>query len=197
MKKYAFTLIELLVVIVIIGILATIGVASFNDYMGKARDAKRVAQLRQVVTSFQTYAANDNTYPATSSGAICIGLNDSDTCWGGKINGDTSITNALSEHLNISGESTSLTGFGDYFAYLNGTIPKNACQSINNGNDGNIDATGTFILWQPEALTNSIWQGSAVCEGMGFASCCGDSGICNGGGYFCAFEIEPATETDL
>jgi prepilin-type N-terminal cleavage/methylation domain-containing protein len=41
MKKTAFTLIELLVVIVIIGILATIGVASFSGYMVKARDAER------------------------------------------------------------------------------------------------------------------------------------------------------------
>lgn len=40
MKKSAFTLIELLVVIVIIGILATIGVAQFHTYNEKARLAK-------------------------------------------------------------------------------------------------------------------------------------------------------------
>jgi prepilin-type N-terminal cleavage/methylation domain-containing protein len=47
MKKYAFTLIELLVVIVIIGILATIGVAQFNDYQEKARFAKAQAFASQ------------------------------------------------------------------------------------------------------------------------------------------------------
>jgi prepilin-type N-terminal cleavage/methylation domain-containing protein len=40
MKKKAFTLIELLVVIVIIGILATIGVAQFNEYQERARMAR-------------------------------------------------------------------------------------------------------------------------------------------------------------
>jgi prepilin-type N-terminal cleavage/methylation domain-containing protein len=46
-KKTAFTLIELLVVIVIIGILATIGVAQFNDYQEKARFAKAQAFAAQ------------------------------------------------------------------------------------------------------------------------------------------------------
>jgi prepilin-type N-terminal cleavage/methylation domain-containing protein len=47
MKKNAFTLIELLVVIVIIGILATIGVAQYNNYQEKARLAKAHAFYRQ------------------------------------------------------------------------------------------------------------------------------------------------------
>lgn len=50
-KKSAFTLIELLVVIVIIGILATIGIASFNDYQERARLAKAQAFARQAQTS--------------------------------------------------------------------------------------------------------------------------------------------------
>jgi prepilin-type N-terminal cleavage/methylation domain-containing protein len=54
MKKNAFTLIELLVVIVIIGILATIGVASFNDYMGKARNARAQAFSAQAYRKLST-----------------------------------------------------------------------------------------------------------------------------------------------
>lgn len=46
MKK-GFTLIELLVVIVIVGILATIGVASYNSYQDKARRAKITAEFWQ------------------------------------------------------------------------------------------------------------------------------------------------------
>jgi prepilin-type N-terminal cleavage/methylation domain-containing protein len=49
-KKSAFTLIELLVVIVIIGILATIGVAQFNGYQEKARFAKAQAFASQADT---------------------------------------------------------------------------------------------------------------------------------------------------
>jgi prepilin-type N-terminal cleavage/methylation domain-containing protein len=50
MKKPAFTLIELLVVIVIIGILATIGIAQFNDYQERARFAKAQAFAVQADT---------------------------------------------------------------------------------------------------------------------------------------------------
>lgn len=46
MKNLGFTLIELLVVIVIIGILATISVATFVGYQQKARIAAELAQLR-------------------------------------------------------------------------------------------------------------------------------------------------------
>lgn len=42
-----FTLIELLVVIVIIGILATISVASFNGYQERAHYAKAMSEVRQ------------------------------------------------------------------------------------------------------------------------------------------------------
>jgi prepilin-type N-terminal cleavage/methylation domain-containing protein len=53
MKKSAFTLIELLVVIVIIGVLATISVAQFNDYVEKARRAKALAFSSQVIKSME------------------------------------------------------------------------------------------------------------------------------------------------
>ena len=46
MKTKAFTLVELLVVIVIIGLLAVIGVASYLGYQDKARIAAEMAKLR-------------------------------------------------------------------------------------------------------------------------------------------------------
>lgn len=52
MKKSAFTLIELLVVIVIIGILATISVAQYNNYQRKARVAKAQAETSQEFKAF-------------------------------------------------------------------------------------------------------------------------------------------------
>ncbi len=56
MKLKGFTLIELLVVIVIIGILATISVATFSGYFAKARDTERqtfVAAARTAVQAEQ------------------------------------------------------------------------------------------------------------------------------------------------
>lgn len=61
-----FTLIELLVVISIIGILSTLAVVSLNDARGKARDAKRISDIKQVQTALELYLADRNGYPAAN-----------------------------------------------------------------------------------------------------------------------------------
>ena len=65
-NKKAFTLIELLVVIAIIGILATISVVALNNARAKARDSKRVADIKQVQTALELYFNDMNRYPLTS-----------------------------------------------------------------------------------------------------------------------------------
>lgn len=59
MKQTGFTLIELLVVIVIIGILATISVATFSGYFAQARDSERQAAVRNAATVLKTARAVD------------------------------------------------------------------------------------------------------------------------------------------
>ncbi|MEK7067822.1 MAG: type II secretion system protein [Patescibacteria group bacterium] len=53
-----FTLIELLVVIAIIGLLSTMAVVSLNSARGKARDAKRVSDVKQLSNVIEMEAAN-------------------------------------------------------------------------------------------------------------------------------------------
>ncbi|MEK7125725.1 MAG: prepilin-type N-terminal cleavage/methylation domain-containing protein [Patescibacteria group bacterium] len=62
--KQGFTLIELLVVISIIGILSTLAIVSLNDARAKARDAKRISDIKQVQTALELFLADRNGYPA-------------------------------------------------------------------------------------------------------------------------------------
>lgn len=54
-KNKGFTLIELLVVIAVIGILASVVMASLNSARVKARDAKRKADMKQIQTALELY----------------------------------------------------------------------------------------------------------------------------------------------
>ncbi len=61
-----FTLIELLVVIAIIGILSSIVLASLNTARLKSRDARRVADLKQVQLAMQLYYDANSAYPTST-----------------------------------------------------------------------------------------------------------------------------------
>ncbi|MEI7451701.1 MAG: FISUMP domain-containing protein [Candidatus Falkowbacteria bacterium] len=73
-NKKAFTLIELLVVIAIIGILATIAVIALQNARAKARDARRVADVKQMQTALELFFNDAQRYPTanelTSGGAL-------------------------------------------------------------------------------------------------------------------------------
>ncbi len=74
-NKPAFTLIELLVVIAIIGILATLAVVSLQNARKNARDAKRIADIRQVQTALELYYNDVGEYPAEATSSIAYGSN--------------------------------------------------------------------------------------------------------------------------
>ena len=65
-KSKGFTLIELLVVIAIIGILATIVLVSLNSARQKARDVRRIGDLRQVALALEMYYDDNAGYPSVT-----------------------------------------------------------------------------------------------------------------------------------
>ena len=62
-NRSGFTLIELLVVIAIIGILGTIATISLQTARSKARDARRVADIKQTQTALEIFYNDKNRYP--------------------------------------------------------------------------------------------------------------------------------------
>ena len=67
--KKGFTLIELLVVIAIIGIIATIATISLYNARAKARDAKRIANIKQIQTALELFYNDEDRYPTAEEWA--------------------------------------------------------------------------------------------------------------------------------
>ncbi len=68
MKQKGFTLIELLVVIAIIGLLASVVLLSLNSARAKSRDAKRLADIRQLASALELYFNDSGAYPNSGGG---------------------------------------------------------------------------------------------------------------------------------
>ncbi|MGB9706948.1 MAG: type IV pilin protein, partial [Microgenomates group bacterium] len=61
--KFGFTLIELLVAVAILGILATVGLGSFQSSQMKGRDARRKSDLSQIQKALEMYYNDKGAYP--------------------------------------------------------------------------------------------------------------------------------------
>lgn len=68
-NQKGFTLIELLVVIAIIGLLASVVLLALNSARQKSRDAKRVADVRQIQSAMELFYNDNNRYPTATSSA--------------------------------------------------------------------------------------------------------------------------------
>jgi type II secretion system protein G len=69
-NEKGFTLIELLVVIAIIGLLASVVLLALGSARAKARDAKRVADARQVSSALELYYNDNGGYPTSTASLV-------------------------------------------------------------------------------------------------------------------------------
>jgi prepilin-type N-terminal cleavage/methylation domain-containing protein len=118
-RARGFTLIELLVVIAIIGLLSAVVLASLNSARTKSRDARRLADLKQLQTALELYYSDNNAYPATlaplaTAGAISVIPTDPRTSAGYSYSGLG--TGCTTYHLGATLEvtnNTALSGDAD------------------------------------------------------------------------------------
>jgi prepilin-type N-terminal cleavage/methylation domain-containing protein len=115
-----FTLIELLVVIAIIGLISSILITSLQTVRVKARDTKRIADLRQLNTAIQLYIDDVGHAPflsgdcGASGGTGCNETYDNDSEW-------NVLGSQLSPYLGKMPKDPCGAGCADagkYFAYV-------------------------------------------------------------------------------
>ncbi|MCR4334277.1 MAG: type II secretion system GspH family protein [Patescibacteria group bacterium] len=157
-----FTLIELLVVIAIIGILSSVVLASLSSARAKARDAKRLSDIRQIQTALEMYySSNNSSYPNPGWGwrSECNG-------WGGFAS-DNVIPGLVPTYISSFPTDPSMDKTNSTSCYL----------YISNGTDyalldHNIVDVGFSYLTQPTLFDPTRDSGSNPCvlDGAGFWS---------------------------
>lgn len=185
--KKGFTLIELLVVISIIGILSSVVLSSLNSVRSKARETRRISDIKQITNAlFMLADSNGGNFPSTGGVGRCIGTTG--TCWNGSISGDAALNTSIQQFLpTLPSDPSGRSGKGDRYVYAdkNATVAWH-CDGSPTANNGVPYPLGPYILWLPE---NTNPTNDSLCKNMGFNGCCG-AAPCPPEGYFCAYKIQ-------
>jgi len=145
-----FTLIELLVVIAIIGLLSTLAVVALNSARQRSRDAKRVADIRQVQTALELGYSETNDYPTAATavelgtGSQLVLCNNSGAAWQASSTGCSTVFMGL-----VPQAPTPPTG--NAYTYLSSDGTDYSITFTLEGATGQLDAGGNCA--NPDGIT--------------------------------------------
>ncbi|MDQ3008838.1 MAG: prepilin-type N-terminal cleavage/methylation domain-containing protein [bacterium] len=91
-QNAGFTLVEILIVMVIIGILASLSIGSFQSSQQKARDTRRKGDINAITTALEVYRNDTGAYPLNSSANKIMGCGAATECDWGEIFQDSNDT---------------------------------------------------------------------------------------------------------
>ena len=141
-----FTLIELLVVVVIIGILATLATVALSNARAKARDAKRVSDVKQIQTALELYFSEEQSYPASLPfGAPLVGPNSGRTFMAkvpvNTMPKDGACTTSDYDYVQVAGAKN----FALYFCLGNSTSQLTSGDHLLTGSGFEVGAIGLYL----------------------------------------------------
>jgi prepilin-type N-terminal cleavage/methylation domain-containing protein len=131
-SQKGFTLIELLVVITIIGILSSVVLVSFQSVNKKARDAKRISELKQFSTVLELFYSIHGHYPRDGASGTYAG------CWKAKSNWIPDGSGSVDASYNWSNE---------YISKQPQDPTDICCWPWGNGSCGSAGQPGTYEYW--------------------------------------------------
>ena len=180
-KTSGFTLIELLVVIAIISLLSSVVMSSVAKARAKTRQVRRISDINSIVKALALAYDSNGGYPSSGANSYCVGLDSTETCWGGSFTGNTALKTLLQQYMPTAPKDPiRSTGKGDRYLYADSL--KNVSQNC----DNTVYPTGPFILWIPETLSP---VSPTDCGGYLYGACCGTAPGGCGPGRFCAYRI--------
>ena len=106
-QQAGFTIVELLIVVVVIAILASITIVSFNGIQQRARNAQTISAVAGYIKIYSSYAVENDVYPF--SGNYCLGTGyEGGLCWDNRtyVENATANTGLLKYASNLPNPST-------------------------------------------------------------------------------------------
>lgn len=158
-RSRGFTLIELLVVIAIIGILASIVLASLDSARKKGRDARRVADIKQLQLALELYYDAHNAFPAVIYPASGVSALVSEN-FISTMPTDPQTTGAAYSYAGLKGSAATAATCASY--HLGATLENGSNSALSTDTDGVADTSAMGTPVTGGTADGQVCTGSAV-----------------------------------